>query len=450
MRLKGMRALVVGLGRTGVAAAKFLSSRDAFVTVTDSRQPEQLSHELEMLKAFPQINYEFGKHRDKSFLDADVIVVSPGVPLSIPPLVRAMKSRRKVMSDFELASYFLKDLPLVVITGTNGKTTTTTLIGKMFEEAGKTVFVGGNIGNSILDLFLESRPIEALVAEVSSFQLETTRNLRPTAALLLNITEDHMERHETFESYAELKAKIFKLAEGSYPAIVNRDDPRCFEIAQTLTQPVYYFSKSPFVGKGVYLEGKEIKIVEEEKSRTLCHLEQWKLKGPHNIENAMASALAATLQGIAVEPIQRALDQFQGLPHRLEFVRRKNFVSFYNDSKSTNVDSLLRSLESFCKPVVLIAGGKDKGTDLTPLVNLVREKVKYLLLVGEAKERFNRVLGHCTRTFILGGMEEAILLAYQLSNSDDVILFSPGCSSFDMFSSYVERGNYFKERVMAL
>lgn len=452
---KGMKALVVGLGRSGVAATKLLCKKGVKVTVTDEKNKSDLKESLEALEGV-DCSYELGKHVLKSFTDPDFIVVSPGVSLSIKPLQQAEKSKVPILSEIELASQFISE-PIIAVTGTNGKTTTSTMIAEMIQASGKTAFLGGNIGTPLSEYAARREKCDWVVAEVSSFQLDSSYSFKPHIALLLNVAPDHLDRYPSYEDYVQAKIKLKNnMGEDDY-IITNLRDNKLMTLLLGSRPKMLYFSSDPlektpahYVEKfqGAYLENPQ--SIHLKASRWKEHsfpLQGALLRGVHNKENMMAAMLAAKLAGVSNEAIQKTLIGFKPLPHRMEFVGRKNQVAFYNDSKGTNVHSLMRSLESFNEPIILIAGGRDKGEDYTSLGRSIRRHVKNLILVGEAKEKLNRAIGDYSETFLVGTFEEAVYLAYQKSRSGDVILLSPGCASQDMFKNYEERGDYFKKIV---
>jgi len=449
---KNMRALVVGLGRSGVAATKLLCKKGIKVTITDELNKSDLKDSLEALEGY-DFDLELGKHVLKTFCEQDFIVVSPGVRLDIKPLQQAEKMKVPILSEVELAAQFISE-PIIAVTGTNGKTTTSTMIAEMIQASGKTVFLGGNIGIPLSEYAIRREKCDWVVAEISSFQLDTTFTFKPHIAVFLNIAPDHLDRYSNYEDYIKSKMKLKdNMTEEDY-VVLNMRDQKLMSLLNGVKPKCLYFTSDspknmpPHLAEkfqGVYLE-----------PATTVHLKcpRWKehafpvkeslLRGLHNKENMMAATLAAKLAGVSNEAIQKVLVGFKPLPHRMEYVARKNQVTFYNDSKGTNIHSLLRSLESFDEPVILIAGGRDKGEDYTMLGNSIRRHVKNLILVGEAKEKINRAIGDFSETFLVGTFEEAVYLAYQKSRSGDVILLSPGCASQDMFKNYEERGDYYK------
>lgn len=435
------------MARTGVATAKFLEARGSIVTTTEAKSEEEMGEVVQELKGLGLLT-EWGGHRTETFIKQDLIVVSPGVDLKIEPIQRAMEKGIPVLSEIELAYQFI-GIPIIAITGTNGKTTTTLLIGEMLKEDGKKVAVGGNVGDPLI-LFTDGRDgWEVVVAEISSFQLEAIEAFRPWLSVLLNITEDHLDRYPRYEDYIEAKAKIFLNQNASDFALLNQDDPEVMRLAERVKAKKFFFSLKSKPQEGAFSNGKSIYLklneIEEEYSLTSVPL-----KGIHNVENMMAAVVAARLYGCSKKAIETVLHQFKGLEHRLEFVREIGGILFYNDSKGTNVGSVVKSLQSFSNPIHLIAGGKDKKTDLTPLRKLIHERVKELILIGEAKERMSRELGNLTLTVMVETLEEAVQIAYQHAKAGDIILLSPACSSFDMFKDYKERGRVFKEIVSRL
>lgn len=452
---KGMKALVVGLGRSGVSATKLLVKKGIKTTVTDEKNKTDLKDELDALEG---VNFipELGKHVLKTFCEQDFIVVSPGVRLDIKPLQQADKAKIPIMSEIELAAQFISE-PIIAVTGTNGKTTTSHLISEMIQAGGKTVFLGGNVGTPLSEYALRRDKADWVVAEVSSFQLDTSFEFKPHVAVFLNVAPDHLDRYATYDDYANSKYKLKNnMTEEDYVIVNMRDQKLMTAMAGVKSKQLYFSSDSlnqmpPHYAEkfqGLYLD--PVNTMHLKAARWKDHsfpLEGTHLRGLHNRENIMAATLAAKLAGVSNESIQKTVANFNPLPHRMEFVAKKNQVAFYNDSKGTNVASLQRSLESFREPVILIAGGRDKGEDYGVLSRTIRSRVKNLILVGEAKEKINRAVGDYSETFLVGTFEEAVYLAYQKSRSGDVVLLSPGCASQDMFKNYEERGNYFKKIV---
>jgi len=447
MDLKGKKVLVVGLARTGIATAKFLKAKGSLVTVTEVKPKEEMKEAVQALKGM-DISTEWGGHQTETFLKQDIIVVSPGVDLNIEPIQKAIKQGVRVVSEIELAYHFIR-APIIAVTGTNGKTTTTLLVGEMLKEDGRKVGVGGNVGEPLI-LFADGKDRwEVLVVEISSFQLEAIKDFRPRISVLLNITEDHLDRYPRYDDYIEAKVRIFANQNSGDLAVLNRDDPIVMQFREKVKAKKVLFSLKEKLGEGAFSNGQTIFLRLGEKGEEYS-IAKTPLKGIHNVENMMAALTTARIFGCSKKSIQTVLDRFKGLEHRLEFVREIKGVRFYNDSKGTNVGSVVKSLQSFSEPVTLIAGGKDKNGDLSPLEALIQKRVKHLILIGEAKERMNRELGGLTDTVMAKTMEKAVLLAHQKAKAGEVVLLSPACSSFDMFKDYKERGQVFKEAVKRL
>jgi UDP-N-acetylmuramoylalanine--D-glutamate ligase len=444
MDLHGKRVLVVGMARTGIATAKFLKSKGSLVTATEAKPEEEMRGAVRELKGM-DISTEWGGHRVETFLKQDMIVVSPGVDLSIEPIQRALAKKVRVISEIELAYHFIQ-APIISVTGTNGKTTTTMLIGEMLKEDGKKVGVAGNVGEPLV-LFADGRDRwEVLVVELSSFQLEAIENFRPRISVLLNITEDHLDRYPSYTDYIRAKVRIFANQNSGDLAVLNKDDPVVMQFGEGVRGRKVFFSLTEALEEGAFYDGQSI-FLRLGGRRERYSLVKAPLKGIHNVENMMAALTTARSFGGSKTAVQAVLNRFEGLEHRLEFVREVGGVRFYNDSKGTNVGSVVKSLQSFSEPMILIAGGKDKNGDLSPLGELIQKRVKHLILIGEARERMNRELGALTDTVLAKTLEEAVLLAHQKAKAGEVVLLSPACSSFDMFEDYKERGRVFKEAV---
>ncbi len=447
MELSGRKVLVVGLARTGLAAVKFLKAKGSMVSTTEAKPEEEMGETLRELDGM-DISMEWGGHRTETFLRQDLIVMSPGVDLRIEPVEKALKKGIKVISEVELAYRFIC-IPIIAVTGTNGKTTTTLLVGEMLKEEGKRVGVGGNVGEPLILFADGGDQWEVLVAEISSFQLEGIEAFRPRISVLLNITEDHLDRYPRYEDYIEAKARIFMNQKPEDMVVLNRDDPVVMALAEKVSAKKFLFSLHEKLMEGTFSNGRTIFLRAGEK-REDYPLEKASLKGVHNIENMMAAITAASLFGCSNKAIETVLSRFEGLEHRLEFVREIEGVRYYNDSKGTNVGAVVKSLESFREPVILIAGGKDKQGNLSPLRDLIQSRVKQLILIGEARERMASELGSLTDTAMAKTLGEAVLLAHRTAKRGEVVLLSPACSSFDMFRDYKERGKVFKEAVFRI
>ncbi len=446
MKLNEKKILVMGLARTGVACARFLAAQGAQVTATDLRNADDLAPVLEELKPY-RIRFVLGWHDETDFQESDLIVVSPGVPMDHPLLQVALAAGREIVSEIELASRFIS-VPLVAITGTNGKTTTTTLAGELFRANGFATYVGGNIGDPLLELPESGEQVERVVAEISSFQLEWIREFKPTVAALLNITEDHLDRYATYHEYIDAKLRIFENQSADDYAVVNRDDELVWQATQTLQAHLFPFSRKIALDEGICCIGDEI-IFRHQENELRFPINGFKLQGVHNLENIMAALACALLLGCRREACLELLGRFESLHHRMEFVREVNGVRYYEDSKATNVGSVAKALESF-DTITLIAGGKDKGGSYAPLAELVRQRVRQLVLIGEAADRIAQELGGLTATCKAESLEEAVVLAAARTRPGGVVLLSPACSSFDMFKDYEERAQRFIAAVKAL
>jgi UDP-N-acetylmuramoylalanine--D-glutamate ligase len=449
MELKGKKVLVVGLGKSGLAAALFLRRRGAQVTVSDLRSAQALSKEIpSLLEA--GIVVEAGGHGLLTFRRQDLIVVSPGVPLSTPELVQVRRLGLPIIGELELAARFLKG-KVLAITGSNGKTTTTTLSGEIFSAAGLNPLVAGNIGLPVIDVVDQSTEAGWSVLEVSSFQLETTESFHPHVAVILNITPDHLDRHGTFENYVAMKEKIFANQTGEDYLILNGDDPIAQQAAGRTKSQVLWFSRSKIVRCGAFLlDGKVMfRPTEQGKPIPVLPLADIPLKGEHNIENVLAAVCAACVAKIPTQTIAQTIAAFQAVEHRLEFVAAIHGVDYYNDSKATNVDATAKAIASFPGNIHLILGGKDKNSDYTQLNALLRARVKAVYTIGSAAEKIESQISGVTRIIRTGTLEAAVDQAAGQAVAGDVVLLAPACSSFDQFENYEQRGKVFKQAVLA-
>ncbi|HEY3973498.1 MAG TPA: UDP-N-acetylmuramoyl-L-alanine--D-glutamate ligase [Candidatus Sulfotelmatobacter sp.] len=462
MELNGKRVLVVGLGKSGVASALFMKARGAQVTVSDTKSGDELHNEIPVLLDHG-IAVETGGHGERTFRGQDLIVVSPGVPVDAPPLVQARALGESVIGEIELAAQFLPG-PIVAITGSNGKTTTTTLTGEIMTAAGFAALVGGNIGTPAISLAERATPETVIVLEVSSFQLETIQTFRPKVAVVLNVTPDHLDRHRTFDAYVDAKARIFENQQGSDFAVLNADDPTCVEMAARTPAQVFWFSRQKEVQQGAWMRDGNIVFRnggEKQKSdqREIMLVSEIPLKGAHNLENVLAAVCASALMGCAPEKIRQAVCDFKAVEHRLEFVATIRGVDYYNDSKATNVDATIKALESFPANIHLILGGKDKGSDYSVLNDLLRQRVKRVYTIGAAAAKIESQIGSTSGGHGKDGgpeivhaetLENAIRKAHAVAQPGDVVLLAPACASFDQFKSYEHRGRVFKEIVQGL
>ncbi|HSF58264.1 MAG TPA: UDP-N-acetylmuramoyl-L-alanine--D-glutamate ligase [Candidatus Binatia bacterium] len=444
MELTDKKVLVVGLARTGSECARFLVRQGAKVWISDLRTETDLTAEIEVLEGLP-IGYFLGGE-DRGWLKGmDLVVPSPGVPAENALLREASDRGIKILSEIDLAYRFL-NAPMIAITGTNGKSTTTTLVGEMLKAQGTKVFVGGNLGAPLIG-FVRSE-WEWGVVEISSFQLEWIEEFRPRVAVLLNLTEDHLDRYPNFAAYCGAKARIFENQTAQDIAIFNRDDPCVWALRQKSRARIISFGLSD-TNQGV-LGGSEEIVWRDGSSEERFPLRRVKIQGIHNVENMMAAIAVAKAVGVTAPVIQQTLEEFPGLEHRLEFVREKNGVRYYDDSKGTNVGAVVKSLASFAAPVILLAGGVDKGGDYGILREGIEKRVRRLVLFGAAKQTIAKTLGPLTETVMVESLAAAVRDAHEHALPGDVVLLSPACSSFDMFRNYAERGRVFKSLVQAL
>lgn len=450
-QLKDKKILVVGLAKTGVALCKFLQSHGAQVTVTDHKSKPELSTQLEQLGDL-QVKLDLGGHSPKTFLSQDLVILSPGVPSALKIFDYARSQGIKITGEFEFITQFIKE-PIIALTGTNGKTITARLIEAMLNESGISCWVGGSMGTPMTEYLRSGQKAQVVIAEVSSYMLEHCENFNPQNIVFMNLAENHLDRYRSMEDYVNAKRKIFRNTNQATTSILNADDNAVVELARDPAVQrgrIFYFSRKASLEPQIMNIGGAVNIGKEIRVRTGPEIETYdaskiKMLGKHSIENIMAAILAAREHGANHDAVQKVMNTFTGLQHRLEYVRKVGGVQFYNDSKATNVHAVLRALDAFEENVILIAGGKDTNLSYEALRNVVKRKVKTLILVGEAKERINRDLGDFSETFLIGTFEEAVLIAYQKSRIGDIVLLSPGCSSFDMFDSFEERGDYFKE-----
>jgi len=447
MELKDKRVLVVGLGKSGVASALFLKAHGARVTVSDTKSGDELRNEIPVLLDHG-ITVETGGHGERTFRGQDLIVVSPGVPVDAPLLVQARSLGEAVIGEIELASQFLPG-PIVAITGSNGKTTTTTLTGEILAAAGMPALVGGNIGTPAIALAERAKTDTVIVLEVSSFQLETIQTFRPKVAVVLNVTPDHLDRHRTLEVYLDAKARIFENQRGEDFAVLNADDPICTTMAARTRAQLFWFSRQKEVQQGAWLRDGNILFRNGSQQREVMLVSEIPLKGAHNLENVLAAVCASALMGCAPEKIRQTVMDFKAVEHRLEFVTTIRGVDYYNDSKATNVDATIKALESFPSHIHLILGGKDKGSDYTVLNDLLRQRVKRVYTIGAAATKIeSQIKG--VEVVHAETLDNALRKANAVAQPGDVVLLAPACASFDQFKSYEHRGRVFKEIVRGL
>ncbi len=486
MELKNKRVLVVGLGKSGRAAALFLRDRGARVTVSDARSVAALEREIPALLD-AGIMVEAGGHGLLTFRRQDLIVVSPGVPFDTPELKQVRAFGLPVIGELELASRFLRG-QVVAITGSNGKTTTTALLGKIFADSGRPTLVGGNIGTPVIELVNESVRLSGgggeeeadssaalrndkgemvrndnggavrndkevwSVLEVSSFQLETVEEFRPHIAVVLNITPDHLDRHGTFAAYAAAKARITGRQTAKDFLVLNGEDTPTQMIAGKTRAQVFWFSGRRAIKQGAFVHGESVLFVPREgaKAEPVMPVAEIRLRGAHNVENVLAAVCAARLAGISSESIRASVREFKAVEHRLEFVAAVRGVEYFNDSKATNVDATKKALEAFAGGVHLILGGKDKDSDYGELADLVRARVKIVYTIGSAAEKIERQLAGVVKMVSAETLDVAVRRAAEDAVAGEVVLLAPACASFDQFANYEERGRVFKEIAMQL
>lgn len=442
--LAGKRVLVVGLARTGVAAALFCAARGARVSASEENPEERVAEAAGKLRA-AGVALELGGHRRETFLQQDLVVPSPGVPFHLSHLVAARAQGTPVWSEIELAWRFLRGR-LIAITGSNGKTTTTALTGHILESAGIPTLVGGNIGTPLVSLVELSSESSVAVAEVSSFQLEAIDRFRPELGVLLNITPDHLDRHADFDAYVAAKARLFENQDEHDAAILNADDPGAARLVPARPR-VFWTSRARRVATGCYLRDDQIVFRQEGRETVLLRRDDIPLRGEHNLENALAAAAAAYWAGASPAAIAAGVGSFAGVEHRLEFVAEVRGVSFYNDSKATNVDATLKAVDAFPGNLRLILGGKDKGSDYAVLVEPLRRRAKQVLLIGAAAEKIAAQLGQAVPLEQAGTLERAVRAAFEHATPGDIVLLAPACASFDQFENYEHRGRVFKQVV---
>jgi len=448
MDLKDKHVVVLGLGRSGQAVCRFLLSRQARVTASEIKSLTELlaDKKIRELKE-AGVTLEAGGHRWETLAQADLIVLSPGVP-PLPELEKLKAQGKKILPEIELAYHFLKG-KIVSITGSNGKSTTATLTHKILSEGGLPAFLAGNIGFPLTNLVDSSSPSDIYVVELSSFQLTYIEQFTAEVAVLLNITPDHLDWHPSFDHYKEAKQRLILSQPENSLAILNRDDAHVWELNAARKALVWAFSLSRPVTPGMYLE-KDWLYLHLDQPTKFLHRQEVPLFGPHNLENIMAAALVGKYFGLPDSRIKNSILTFRGLEHRLEKVTSIDGITFFNDSKATNVDATLKSIQSFEENLILILGGRDKGSDFKQLIPALKNRVKAAILLGEAKEKIQKALAGTVPLHPVSSLVEAVERGYSLARPGDVVLLAPACTSFDMFKNFEERGRRFKEAVLAL
>ena len=449
MELKNKKVLLVGLAKTGVSTIKYLDKLGAKTIVNDIKNKSQLEDILNELKNIKNVEYILGYHPE-NVDDIDMAVVSPGVPLDLPFICKLKKNKIKIIGEVELAYRLSKNNPIFIgITGTNGKTTTTSIVGEIFKKANKDTYIVGNIGNPVIDTVDTTTKESILVTELSSFQLESIDEFRPKVSAFLNVTEDHMNRHHTMENYIAAKARVFENQKEDDFTILNYDDLQVRDLAKNCNSKVIFFSRKEKLNKGIYLDENNNIIIDINEKIVLLNASELSLPGDHNLENCMAAIGITYVSNIDLEIIKDVLKTFKAVEHRQEFVRELNDIMFVNDSKGTNPDSTIKAVKSYNKDMILIAGGKDKGSSFDELLEIAKENVVALVLLGEtapiieeaAKEKgFDKI-------YIVNNMKEAVETSYKIAKKGDVVLLSPACASWDMYSNFEVRGKDFKDNV---
>lgn len=444
--VSGMKVLVVGLGISGIWTTRWLVREGARVSVSEIRPQSELDRETCKEMTSLGVAMETGGHKEETFLNADMIVVSPGVPHQIAPFRAATMKGIPVMGELELASRLI-DTPTIAVTGTNGKSTTVAFLGFMLQHAGLRTFVGGNVGTPLMAHVASGETVDYVVVEVSSFQLDTSESFSPFVSVILNVSPDHLDRYPDFEAYVESKLRVFKNQGSGQFLILNKGDERLSRVHPGSGVSVLSYGYDKAEGLDAFVENRGIKVRLDGSSNPSFSLERFHLPGRHNVENLLASVLTGLTLGIETSTIQMSIHEFKGLPHRLELVAKHEGVSFYNDSKATNVDAAVKSISSFTQPIVLIAGGRHKGADYGSLVTTAREHVRSAIFLGEARELLGKSFQGTLPFTMAATLEEAVSMAFSEAKRGEVVLLAPACSSFDMFSDYKHRGDVFRSAV---
>lgn len=452
MKVENKRILVLGMARSGIAAAELLLHHGAVPVLADQKPEEAFGSDLDHLRGTACV-FRLGEDPIALLDEADILLISPGVPIDAPVVLAAKEKGMPVTGELELASELLRG-EMLAISGTNGKTTTTTLVGKIFENAGRITHVAGNIGYPLSAVAKVSKKEDISVVEVSSFQLESIRHFHPRVAALLNITEDHLNRHGTMAQYIKLKQRLFENQKADDVAVLNMDDPVLFKMAAKLKGRVAFFSRTQKVENGAFVEDGKIVWQWEGTRKSVCDVDEVLIPGPHNLENALAATAMACAMGIPAPIIRHTLVSFTGVEHRIEKVRIFESVTYINDSKGTNVDSTIKAVQSMKVPTVLILGGYDKHTDFMPLCKEIVSsgKISQIITIGQTAEQIRTQLAQAGYPHVqyAESLDKAVDMARAAAVSGGNVLLSPACASFDMFSDYEHRGRVFKELVNAL
>lgn len=449
MYLKGKNVLVLGLGVSGISIIKALNKTGARITVSDDKDEDALKDTLNMIKDIP-IRKCLNKE-DIDFNDIDLVIKSPGIPPSNNLVRKAIDKNIEVITDIELAYRLSPSENIIAITGTNGKTTTTILTGEVIKSSGYNTYLTGNIGTPILEKIVDASKEDVFVVEVSSFQLEHTKFFKPKISLILNITPDHLDWHGSFDNYKNSKLKVFANQSENDYTVLNYDD----EILRTindLESNIIWFSINEKLEKGIYLEGEFIVINDGKNVHKLISCNDLKIPGKHNLQNALGSLGILYSMGIDLDIIADVFKTFEGVEHRIEYVASKKGIKFYNDSKGTNIDASIKAIEAVKSPIILIAGGYDKGSEFEEFIKAFKNKVKALVLLGETREKIKKaaISQDFNHIFLVEDMKEAVELSYEIGEEGDNVLLSPACASWGMYNNFEERGKDFKNYVLNL
>ncbi|MGL5694373.1 MAG: UDP-N-acetylmuramoyl-L-alanine--D-glutamate ligase [Peptostreptococcaceae bacterium] len=449
MELKNKKVLLVGLAKTGVSTIKYLDKLGAKTIVNDIKEKSQLEEILSELKDIKNVEYILGYHPE-NVDDIDMAVVSPGVPLDLPFICKLKENNINIIGEVELAYRLSKNNPTFIgITGTNGKTTTTSIVGEIFKKANTDTYIVGNIGNPVIDTVDLTNKESVLVTELSSFQLESIDEFKPKISAFLNIAEDHMNRHHTMENYINAKARVFENQNEEDYTILNYDDLKVRDLAKQCKSKVIFFSRKEKLNKGIYLDENNNIIIDINEKIVLLNADELSLPGEHNLENCMAAIAITYVSDVNLDVIKDVLKTFKAVEHRQEFVKELNEIMFVNDSKGTNPDSTIKAIKSYKRNIILIAGGKDKESSFDELLEIAKENVVALVLLGETAPKIEETAKEkgFDKIYRVKDMKEAVETSYSVATSGDVVLLSPACASWDMYKNFEVRGKDFKDNV---
>ncbi len=448
MNLENKKILLVGLAKTGISTIKYLDKLGASIIVNDIKDKEKLSDILKELDNLDNVEYILGYHPE-NVDDIDMAVVSPGVPLDLPFILKLKSKNIEIIGEVELAYRLSNNPTFIGITGTNGKTTTTSLVGEIFKKYNVDTYIVGNIGNPVIDTVGVANEKSVLVTELSSFQLESIDTFKPRVSAILNFTEDHLNRHHTMKNYIEAKSRIFMNQNSEDFCILNYDDEVVREISKDIKAKKIFFSRKKQLEEGIYLNKDNNIVIDINDKIVLLNKEELSLPGNHNLENCMAAIGISYVSNVDIEVIKDVLKSFAAVQHRQEFVKSLNGVMFVNDSKGTNPDSTIKAIQSYKRPIILIAGGMDKQSNFDELLDVAKENVKALVLLGETASKIQTIAKEkgFKEIYKVKDMKEAVNISYKIANKEDVVLLSPACASWDMYKSFEVRGNDFKDNV---